>query len=77
MLDFAGLCGTMLDHLRATRGMIGRSRRPTVARFKKVGSFSWKLGGDNHHYFHAKVGEPYAPPKTARLSINHPSICLF
>jgi hypothetical protein len=40
----------MLDHLRGTRGMIGRSRRPTVARFKKEGSFLWKLGGDAHHY---------------------------
>jgi hypothetical protein len=30
--------------------MIGRSRMTDRARFKKVGSFLWKLGGDAHHY---------------------------
>jgi hypothetical protein len=44
MLDFAGLCGTMLDHLRGTRGMIGRSRMTDRCMIRKKWAPLWKLG---------------------------------
>jgi hypothetical protein len=48
MLDFAGLCGTMLDHAGPFAGHEGHdwpmAHDPTVARFKNVGSFV-EIGG--------------------------------
>jgi hypothetical protein len=37
LLDIAGHCGTMLDHLRGTRGMIGRSRMTDRCTIQKRG----------------------------------------
>ena len=37
MLEFAGPCWTMLDHLRGTRGMIGRSRMTDRCTIQKRG----------------------------------------
>jgi hypothetical protein len=40
----------MLDHLRGTRGMIGRSRMTDRCTIQKKWAPFWKLGGNAHHY---------------------------
>jgi hypothetical protein len=58
--------------------MIGRSRRPTVARFKKEGSFLWKLGGDAHHYrFFLKSTEVYEPSVRQPWQQSHKMLELY
>jgi hypothetical protein len=44
MLEFAGPCWTMLDHLRGTRGMIGRSRMTDRHTIRKSGLLLVEIG---------------------------------